>query len=219
MTPMADKPTQTLILVADPMCSWCWGFAPIMRQLRDDFSDRLGIEVLVGGLRPGTVETMDKTMKEYIRHHWEQVHDKTGQPFDFDFFEREGFVYDTEPACRAVVTMREMKPEAALDFLEDLHQANYAENRDVTDSKALAELATKYGVDAADFTRQLESDEARAATQKDFHEARTLGVTGFPTIIARQSNPGEDDQYAFLTLGYRDYESIKPSLSEWTAPH
>ncbi|MDH5427723.1 MAG: DsbA family protein, partial [Nitrospirota bacterium] len=24
----------TLIYVADPMCSWCWGFSPVLEEIR-----------------------------------------------------------------------------------------------------------------------------------------------------------------------------------------
>lgn len=215
---MTETPAQNLIFVADPMCSWCWGFAPVMRQLRQDFGDRLGINVLVGGLRPGTVEAMDETMKGYIRHHWEEVHEKTGQPFDFGFFERQGFVYDTEPPCRAVVTVRGLSPDATLDYLEDLHRANYAENRDITDPAVLADIAAGHGIDVDAFAERFSSDQARGATQQDFQAAQSMGVTGFPTIIARQRIDGEEDQYGFLTLGYRSYEALKPLLEEWVGP-
>jgi len=39
---------------------------------------------------------MDDKSKAYVRHHWEQVQESTGQPFSFEFFERDGFVYDTD---------------------------------------------------------------------------------------------------------------------------
>ncbi|MFQ5523922.1 MAG: DsbA family protein, partial [Acidimicrobiia bacterium] len=38
-----------LIYVGDPMCSWCWGFAPEIEDLADEYP----VEVVVGGLRPG----------------------------------------------------------------------------------------------------------------------------------------------------------------------
>ncbi len=40
-----------VILVADPMCSWCWGFAPAIRAIRQQYADRLNIVLVVGGLR------------------------------------------------------------------------------------------------------------------------------------------------------------------------
>lgn len=47
-----------LLYIADPMCSWCWGFSPIIEKVRDHFGEALPMELLMGGLRPGTEEPM-----------------------------------------------------------------------------------------------------------------------------------------------------------------
>ena len=107
MTETAFK--KELILVVDPMCSWCWGFAPAVSSIREKYAERLSLAVVVGGLRAGNDKVMDDEAKGTIRHHWEDVNKATGQPFDFDFFKRDDFTYDTEPACRAVVTVRALK--------------------------------------------------------------------------------------------------------------
>lgn len=204
-----------LIFVADPMCSWCWGFAPTISAIRRDFGNVLDISLVVGGLRPGTVEPMTEAMKGEIRNHWEHVNDASGQPFDFTFFDRDGFVYDTEPGCRAAVSVRHLKPEAALDFVEALHRSFYAENKDIKDVDVLSELAAAAGLDPEQFRQYFESEEAKKKTANDFHYAQSLGVTGFPTIVARDH--AADGQYAYLTVGYRSYASIEPMLREWTA--
>ena len=67
----------------------------------------------MGGLRAGNTEPMTDKDKDYIRGAWAKVGEATGQPFDPSFFDRE-FVYDTEPACRAVVAARRLKPNMAL---------------------------------------------------------------------------------------------------------
>jgi protein-disulfide isomerase-like protein with CxxC motif len=41
-------------------------------------------------------------------------------PFNYDRLKDESLVYDTEPACRAVVVARSMKPEIELDFFKDV---------------------------------------------------------------------------------------------------
>ena len=206
---------KTLILVADPMCSWCWGFVPAMHQIRADYADRLGLTVIAGGLRPGTTEPMDDAMKVSIRKHWEHVHEASGQPFNFNFFERDGFVYDTEPSCRAVVVARSMDQSRALDMLDALHKANYADNRDITDPAVLADIAAEQGYERAAFADALTSDAARAATVNDFQAARSLGVTGFPTLLARQTDDAGEEQYGLLTAGYRPYDALKPLLEQW----
>jgi putative protein-disulfide isomerase len=46
------------VYFADPMCSWCYGFAPVMRQLRQRYGDVAQVRPVMGGLRPGTTEPM-----------------------------------------------------------------------------------------------------------------------------------------------------------------
>ena len=43
-----------LIYFADPMCSWCYGFSPVVRALRPRYAEVLPIRLIMGGLRPGT---------------------------------------------------------------------------------------------------------------------------------------------------------------------
>jgi putative protein-disulfide isomerase len=106
-----------LVYVADPMCSWCWGFAPVIAAIRGQFGTALPIRLVMGGLRPGTMKPLDDAGKAIIREHWEHVQKASGQPFDFSFFDRESFVYDTEPAAQALVVVRRRGMELALDYL------------------------------------------------------------------------------------------------------
>ncbi len=107
---------KTLWYIADPMCSWCWGFTPVIEKIRNEYSGRLKLELLMGGLRPGTKEPMPATQRQEILHHWEAVNRMTGQPFRFEGALPEGFVYDTEPPSRGVVSTRLIAPEAVFPF-------------------------------------------------------------------------------------------------------
>lgn len=206
-----ETPDKEIIFVGDPMCSWCWGFAPVLKAMADMAAERAALTIVVGGLR-FAAEPMDDADRSSIRHHWEQVHATTGQPFDFTFFDRPSFVYDTEPACRAIVLVRSAHKEAAEPFFRVLHEAFYAKNTDITDPNVLADLAEPFGVTREDFLTAFEDDRIRAATQADFVYARQLGVTGFPTVVCR-----ERDQWAYLTIGYRPLHAVSPLLEEWLA--
>lgn len=199
-----------IIYVADPMCSWCWGFAPAIKAIGEAARERAELRLVVGGLRPGTTEIMDDDAKGYIRHHWEEVNKASGQPFTFDFFERDGFVYDTEPACRAAVTVRKTKPDAVFPFMESMHRAFYVDNRDVTDAQVLADEAEKLDVPRDDFLTAFAAPEIAKETIDDFQYARSLGISGFPTVVVRDA-----DGYAFLTVGFRPFEALQPLLEEW----
>lgn len=201
-----------LLYFADPMCSWCWGFSPVMDRLIEEVAGRVPVHVILGGLRPGVTEPMDERAKATIREHWEHVRESTGQPFDFAFFDRQGFRYDTEPACRAVVAVRRLDAASALPFLRALHWRFYAENRDVTDAGELTAAAARFGLDRTDFAEAFTDPETFEVTAWDFNTARRLGVTGFPALVAQ-----EDDRAAYITMGYQPWEDLAPVIRGWLA--
>ncbi len=192
------------------MCSWCWGFSPAIEKIASEYEDRVPVRVMVGGLRPGTTEPMDDQKKEMIRTHWEHVNEASGQPFDFGFFDLDGFVYDTEPACRAVVAARKLDEAKALGFLGVLHKAFYADKRDVTDAGVLADIAGEYGYDRGEFELTHASPESREETRADFHFAQQSGITGFPTLLAI-----EDEKPLMVTAGFQKWENLAEPLAGW----
>jgi putative protein-disulfide isomerase len=202
-----------LVYFADPMCSWCYGFSPVIAALAERFEDRLPLSLVMGGLRAGNTEPMRPQDKDTIRNAWSRVGAASGQPFDFSFFDREGFVYDTEPACRAVVTARRLLPRMALPFMARVQQAFYAENRDMTAAEEIAGVAEEAGFDRAGFGEAFAATETRNETVRDFMTAESLGIHGFPTVIAGSQEKG----YALLTNGYRPLEDLAEPLERWLA--
>lgn len=213
MSEPAPDTRKHLVYFADPMCSWCWGFAPVIAALASHFGERLPIALMLGGLRPGTRHAMTDKDKATVRQHWEHVYKASGQPFDFSFFDRTGFVYDTEPACRAVVAMRRIAPEHALGYFARLQQAFYAEGRDVTDPSVLARLAGDVGTDPERLAAELGSETAREETARDFETTKEVGVRGFPTLIAGDLANG----YSLVTSGWRQLDGIPEALERWLA--
>ena len=200
-----------LIYVADPMCSWCYGFGVELTRIRSEID--LPIRPVMGGLRPSDrAPPLDEKLKQYLRSTWAQVEAKSGQPFAFGFLDREGWVYDTEPACRAVVAMRSLAPSAAVDFFSRLQTAFYAEGHDPTDDATYPELVEAFGVDADAFLRALPTDEIRDRTRADFAEAQRLGVSGFPTLLLR-----EGARITPLTRGYQQAAQVLRTFAVLTA--
>ncbi len=207
----ADAPAKSLLYIADPMCSWCYGFAPVVEALVDQFGDRLPIHLIVGGLRAGNTAVMTDADKRSIASHWQKVREATGQPFDFGLFERNDFAYDTEPACRAVVTMRLLNPPLTLAYMAAVQRAFYAENRDTTQDAVLADVAAEAGIDREMFFAEMISPEARNATMRDFLIAQEAGVKGFPTLMAGDG----EGRYLIVANGYRPLDGLPEALEAW----
>jgi putative protein-disulfide isomerase len=197
---------------ADPMCSWCWGFSPAIETLRAEYRDRLKIALVLGGLRPGETAPMTASGREDILHHWRQVHERTGQPFRFDNALPDGFVYDTEPASRAVVTVGGIDPALIFPLFKAIQNAFYAEGRDVTQAGVLADLAAGLGANKEAFLQAFDSDAARARTQAHFRQARQAGVRGFPALILQQ-----DTQLHSVSNGCLPLDTVRAAIDAYLA--
>jgi putative protein-disulfide isomerase len=180
----------TLIFVGDPMCSWCYGFGKELAGLMALHPD-LALDIVVGGVRAGATDVLDDAGKQFRLAHWARVEASSGLPFNrAALMARDGFVYDTEPICRAVVAARRLAPQAdLLAVFRALQVAFYVDGLDTTDGPTLAAVAAAalraQGVDvAADAAHAAwRAPDTIAATQSDFRRARSLGVRSFPALL------------------------------------
>ena len=207
----SDQLPATLFYFADPMCSWCWGFSPVIEALVRTFP-ALPVSLIMGGLRAGNSTPTAPTFRDEILQHWREVQRRTGQEFSFDQALPDGFIYDTEPACRAVVTLIELNRPAALAYFRSVQKAFYVEHMDVTEIDALSRLAADFAIAGDDFRQQFESEAVRAKTRRHFAFTQQVGVRGFPTVVL-----GDARGYRLLTHGYQSFEVLRPLLEEWMA--
>ncbi|SEI23514.1 putative protein-disulfide isomerase [Pseudomonas asplenii] len=200
-----------LLYVMDPMCSWCWGFAPVAEALVKQ-AQAAGVELhlVMGGLRTGSGAALEPTTRRYILEHWQAVTETTGQAFRLEGALPDGFVYDTEPACRAVVTARSLAPDCAWTLVGLIQRAFYVEGRDVTQASVLVELAEKAGLPRIEFAGAFDTAEQHVATAADFTWVQDLGIAGFPTLLAERQG-----QLALLTNGYQPLSELSPLLGRW----
>jgi putative protein-disulfide isomerase len=199
-----------LIYFSDPMCSWCWGFSPVVRAIQAQFGAALPIRLVMGGLRPGTTTPMSDEARDELRGHWRQVTEASGQPFGELALATPGFVYDTDPAARAVVLVRQAAPDRALAFLARLQEAFYVEGIDITDPATLGAFAAEFQMDRETFAAAMASQEARQETWRDYAVSQNAGVTGFPTLVM---GPRADGAYLPITRGFAPAETVLPTIA------
>ena len=189
-----------LIFVGDPMCSWCYGFTPELTKLRSELKG-VRFSMIMGGLRDDDVFDADK-LKNHLGY-WEAVEKMTGLVFDATALSQEGFNYTTEPACRAVLTVKQLDESKMYAMYSALQQAFYAEGKDVTQEKVIVEVATSLGFDATAFKNLFASEAMVKATTTDKQKAGTYGVSSFPTLIVI-----DREGHMSQIRGYKKYEEL-----------
>ncbi|MGB6020032.1 MAG: DsbA family protein [Sulfurimonadaceae bacterium] len=169
-----------VIFVGDPMCSWCYGFGPELSKLREELQG-VPFSMIMGGLRDG--EIFDEAKLKNHLGYWQAVHEATGLPFDDTALSQKNFNYTTEPACRAIVTVRSLDKTKEYSAYSALQKAFYAEGRDITQEDIISEVIASIGIDKTAFLDQFQSETMKKAADVDKQKARTYGVSSFPTLI------------------------------------
>ncbi len=192
----------------DPMCSWCWGFAPVIEQLRETQADNYNFSLVMGGLRTKGDMVWDESSKGYLKGHWEQVEKRTDQSFSNVLFEKEDFEYDTYPACKAVVTVRELFGiQSAFEYLHLIQERFYIQGEDITNIDILTDLLTTIGLESPSFKIFYESKRAELLMQHDFAKARSMGANAFPSVVII-----DEEGHMVCQKGYRSILEIKKLL-------
>ena len=203
-----------LIFVGDPMCSWCYGFAKELATLLETTPD-LSLEIVLGGLRAGGTDVLDAAGKQFRLTHWARVEAASGVAFNREaLLAREGFVYDTEPICRAVVTARSMAPQAdLLAVFRALQKAFYVDGLDTTDPTTLARVtadaltAAGHSAHADEVLLLFNAQSTVEAAREDFRKAREWGINSFPALLA-----DVDGELRVVTPGFQDAAGIREAI-------
>jgi putative protein-disulfide isomerase len=174
----------TLVYVHDPMCSWCWGFDPVLRELVSSLPEGVAVRRLLGGLAPDSDEPMPAPMREYVQGQWRLIQQRIpGTRFDFGFWDRCLPRRSTYPACRAVIAARRQGERHDEAMTRAVQRAYYTEARNPSDIATLIELAGEIGVDQEDFRADLASEETDRELRREIAESRSLGIEGFPSLV------------------------------------
>ena len=202
-----------LIYVGDAMCSWCYGFAKPLDELLADPQDAapLQLALVMGGLRPFTTEPIAAERATELAGHWHRVAEASGQPFaqaPHTALHSPGFVYDTEPAARATVTVRSLWPQQVWRYFKAVQHAFYADARNVVEPGVLADIAGELGLPRADFGKAFASQKMRDLTLQDFQQSQSWGIRGFPTLVAEH-----DDHLHLVGSGFMPIETLRERLS------
>lgn len=203
-----------VVYVGDPMCSWCYGVAPVVVGLQQYCeANHIGFEMVMGGLRSGGGDQWNTQFQDFLRHEWQKIEETTGQPFHFGILDLEFFDYDTEPSCRAIVVARNLLPKdhqkSLTAFLGEVQRKFYFDNQDPKATQFYQSICEKLGINFSEFKVHFESPEAKHQTMEDFHLRSQLGVRGFPSFVLIK-----EDGISLLASGYTSLQSLTRKIEK-----
>lgn len=203
----AIEPIGILYYFGDPMCSWCWGFRPVLEQADREYPELRRVTVM-GGLRRGAEEPMDDTLAEMIRGAWVRIEEATGQPFNHDFWDRHRPLATTVPACRAVTAARVLDANLEWPFMVGMFEAYFTRLMDPSQRGTHLNVAESVGFERERFAEALDSEEVDQALEKDLEWTESMGIRGFPSVVLSLR-----ERYFLIAPGYRTIEDLRRSIN------
>ncbi len=173
-----------LFYVHDPMCSWCWGFAGVAKQLFNFLPEQITLHRLLGGLAADNDQIMPPEMQSSIQQNWLRIEKKiSGVKFNFDFWQVCKPRRSTYPACRAVIAARMQGDEYDEMMTARIQQAYYKNAKNPSDIDTLVELAAGLGLDQHRFTHDLSASRTQNILMDEIQHSRELHADSFPSLV------------------------------------
>lgn len=176
--------------VFDPLCGWCNAFHPHVKHVAKETG--LPVTLIAGGLFRGE-RVKPVAAYPFIHDSMGSLEKRTGVKFGpawHDAVHRGDYVVDSEAAGRAVVALRRLAPERAIDIAGALHEAVFVHALDMREPTTVAWAARRMGLDEGQAMANFLRDESDAEAKDDVAAAHHLGITGFPTLVFVRDGQG-----------------------------
>lgn len=211
----ADTPV--LYYVWDPLCGWCYGFAPVMDSVEQHYAGRLKVELVLGGLAIGERAAPVSEAYGYIKGALQTVENRTGVAFGQgfrDLLEEGSYVYNSLPPCKAIVRVRQTHPETVLEYAHLVQSRFFREGANLNDPATYRAINRSLNL-PEDLTDPVFNNPAwDEKLAEEFNRARELGATGFPTLVLQNGK-----SRVTLARGYTDFRSLQTYLDNILGNH
>jgi len=219
---MSAQERPEIIYVFDPLCGWCYGFSPVIKQAYDTYKDKADFKVITGGMIIGDQISPIGKIAEFLKGATARVTERTGAEFSTLFLDTiltegtqllsiltEGtqLLSSMEPSI-AVQICKAEKPERIFDFMSELHKDIYISGLKTAIPTDYARLAKKMGLDEKIFINELNENTFKQLAMQDFQEAGALGVDSYPAVLI-----SIDGVVRELARGYMKWNELEKLLN------
>jgi putative protein-disulfide isomerase len=201
----------TVVYGNDPLCGWCFAIGPDLLEARRRTADRFDWRLECGGLVVGERVHPIAQDRDYLVAGLAQVAAVSGREASSAYFDgilaTGTWVSNSEPSCRAVLVVRDLAPEGAVEFSHGLTDALYIDGREPDTADTIRDVADRLGVDGDEVVRRWLDPAAEDETVRAFRRARSMGITTYPSIFVDAGNG-----LVPVLAGWADADSIVAGL-------
>lgn len=198
---------QHVVLITDPMCSWCWGMAEQFKKAQATLGDRVTFELMLGGINIHGTQLIGDYGRRFLMKLWREVAQTTGQEFGFKLPDE--YVHNSSLACMAIEVVRDHVGEAPFDYLHALQERFFVRGENINDLDLLAELAEPFGVDAQMLAAKVREQSIVERVRFQFNNAGAFGTNAMPSLLIERQN-----RLHLLAGGFVDAQMLGELLEE-----
>ena len=190
-----------LLVVTDPMCSWCWGMSAEVDRAANELDASVELDFLLGGINTHGTQPIGDFGRRHLMKIWREVHATTGQQFGFKL--PDSFVYNSTLPCLAVQVVREHLGKPPFGYLHRLQQLFFVEGRNINDAELVAEVAEDFGVPRDTVRQESSAERIRQLVGFEFSTSRGYGTNALPSVLWER-----DGERGLLAGGYLDSATL-----------
>ncbi len=216
-----------ITIFADPVCTWCWGTAPVTRAIEHCYGDRVVINYvmvkMVDDIRTFSERRLQiggddiALSNRNMANAWLEASRVHGMPVEakgFRLFDEEHRT--TAPQCLAYIAAemfcekREGGPQKAHRYLRAVQQTTAAEAVRTCSFATLADIAATVGIEPEYMRTAMESDEAHRRLSRGEQQAAHYEVQSTPAFLLEYK--GKE----LIIQGYTTFGTLREAMEKLT---
>jgi len=172
-----------LYYIHDPMCSWCYAFDRVLKQITAELPESIDLVKLVGGLAPDSTEPMSESLAAMVQGNWKRIEQTVPHiQFNFDFWVANQAIRSTYPACRAVLAAKKQSSDFEDKMIAQIQRAYYKEAGNPSLDETLINCAKQIGLKSDLFISDYKSEFINEQLLQELQFVRHLGVSSYPSL-------------------------------------
>jgi len=199
--------------VYDPLCGWCFAYAPIMEKLADECKDQVEFVVIPGGMIVGDNVRPIREIAPYLLQAIPQLEEisgvKMGEPY-MAMLKEGSYIASSFKPSLAMVVFKSFQTGRDVAYAHKVQQSYFIEAKDIMGDSLYIELARQFDVSPEEFMKRMSDTVYQTKTQEHFDFASYLNTKGFPSLVGKAG-----DSYVKITYGYLSEEESRKKIQKF----